>query len=40
MKLFCTLTIVGITCHATHKTYVVSLTQQLLGNERVGIHLQ
>ena len=39
MKLFCTLTIFGIFCHVTHKIYVVSLTQQLLRNERVGIHL-
>ena len=39
-KLFCTLTIVGIFCHVAHKIYVVSLTQQLLGNERVGMHHQ
>ena len=39
-KLFCALAIVGIFCHVTHKIYVVSFTQQLLGNERVGIHHQ
>ena len=31
---------VGIFCHVAHKIYVVSLTQQLVGNEKVGIHHQ